>query len=175
MALRPAEKFNQYLLTTRQRAQHWGISACRSRSLRREGTNTEQTSHGQRVWAVQRYDLLPRAKVGTRNKRSFQRGAQAEKDVGGFWFLFISRRDLDWCWQLFPGKDQIKYFRLCRPHSLCRSVVVCYSTKAARLQVNGCAWLGPIQVYLWTLKCEFHVIFMVQEIVFLFFLFSPTI
>ena len=58
------------------------------------------------------------------NKGGFQGGGKAEKDVGGFWFLFISRRDLEQGWQTFPVKGQIKYFRLCGPHRLCRSVVV---------------------------------------------------
>lgn len=59
-----------------------------------------------------------------RNKEGFQGGGKAEKDVGGFWFLFISRRDLEQGWQTFPVKDQIKYFRLCGPHCLCHSVVL---------------------------------------------------
>ena len=45
-------KLSQYLLTTRQRVQCWGTSACRSQSSRTEGTNTERASGGQQVGAV---------------------------------------------------------------------------------------------------------------------------
>lgn len=64
-------------------------------------------------------------------KKVFREGGKAEKDVGGFWFLFISRRDLEQGWQTFPVKDQIKYFRLCGPQlSLPFCCSVCCSAKA---------------------------------------------
>lgn len=59
-----------------------------------------------REWAVCSNELVPGAKVGPRNKGRFHRGGKTEKAISGFWFLFISRRDLDGGQQAFPVKHQ---------------------------------------------------------------------
>lgn len=50
-------------------------------------------------WGFGRIKAGHRESPGT--KEGFS-GGGLEKDVGGFWFLFISRRDLEQGWQTFP-------------------------------------------------------------------------
>lgn len=49
----------------------------------------------------------PLGQSGSRSERKLQRGSKAERDVGSFWFLFVSRKDLDEGRQTLPVKGQM--------------------------------------------------------------------
>ena len=67
----------------------------------------EGTEHSQQVWA-RKGTVSNRGcswfQSGSQNQGGAHRGAKAEKDVGGFQFLYISKRDSDRGGRTFPVK-----------------------------------------------------------------------